>query len=177
MTNLFQKYKVIVVAGPRGSGTEAASKAIAKKLEYSFVPEGYIRFDNVGLFKKYVHSGQKLVIQAPGLSYMVHRMPNKCLVVFMRRILGEVIAYEQEELPIKEMCHYEREFDIDPDQFEEGYLAETVYQVWDREQKPKMTGQFLEMRYQDLQSGKWIGQEEKVEGSQESPRLDGITFI
>lgn len=73
----------IIVTGPQRSGTRIAAKILAHELGYTYVDEDAIGVDNEQAFWQLLLPGQTAerdepgnwVLQAPGLSHMVHRLP------------------------------------------------------------------------------------------------------
>ncbi len=83
----------VLVTGPHRSGTTIAAKILAKELSFQFVDETEIHGDRLeDVFSLYANM-RKFVLQAPGLSFLCHRMPGA--IVFMMRRTEDILKSEK----------------------------------------------------------------------------------
>lgn len=90
---LLKSYKTIVVAGPQRSGTTIATHILAIELGYKEIDEAEFGVDNLVKFIPILNSPEPKVIQAPGLSSVLHLLKSPDVaVVFMLRNTYEIIS-------------------------------------------------------------------------------------
>lgn len=139
-----KKYDKIVVTGPQRSGTTIAMEIIAKELNYIPVREEEFETDNLHIFFKILENN-KIVIQAPALSYIVGELKNVA-VVFMYRNLEEISKSEdkinwKENFGVYESMKYFRNT---------KFSAHLKIEMWEIIQKPKLGENSFNFNYKDL---------------------------
>lgn len=90
---LLRNYKTIVVAGPQRSGTTIATHILATELGYKEVDEKEFDVDNLVKFIPILNETEPKVMQAPGLSSILHLLKSPDVaVVFMSRNTYDIIS-------------------------------------------------------------------------------------
>lgn len=84
----------IIVTGPQRSGTTFAGQALAATLGLPYIDELQIRVGDPRLLVQLLQQGGRWVLQAPGLSYLLHDLPADpwLAVVWMLRDGDEIAA-------------------------------------------------------------------------------------
>src|SRR3990167_2553963 len=81
----------VIVTGAQRSGTRIAAKIIAQETGLKYIDENDIEIDNLYLFFKAYIEEDDFVLHAPGLSHIIHELPQDCLFIWMRRPEKEII--------------------------------------------------------------------------------------
>lgn len=86
----------IIVTGPQRSGTTLATKVIATELKYEYVFESAFEVDDLSKFANVLQK-KRIVVQAPGLSSVVHLFAKakNVAAVFMMRDVAEIIESQK----------------------------------------------------------------------------------
>ena len=88
--NLIKGYDRIIIIGNQRSGTTFVSKAIANTLSFKYIDEIAFNVKDVGMFKN-IFKQKDIVVQAPGLTHLVHNIVGKNdLVIFMVRKCSDI---------------------------------------------------------------------------------------
>ena len=164
--NIQPNTKSILVTGPQRSGTTIAAKMIAQKSGLHYVDENLIKVDDLGLFFKLHDELDNYVMQAPGLSFICHRLPVD-LVVFMQRDGSDIQASEARINWYDKWNQYELEkyfYDGEIHGIHDSW--ETKYHTWTIYQKPLMdknNKRYFDLDYESLQSHPlWIDKPQRV---------------
>ena len=94
MINEYKKYSKIIICGPQRSGTTFACRALASQLGYEALYEELFNTYDEELFLDLVRSKDKFVLQAPGMTHLVHTINSfeESLILLMRRNLKDIVA-------------------------------------------------------------------------------------
>jgi hypothetical protein len=88
--NLIKGFERIIIVGNQRSGTTFTGQAIAKSLSFKSIDEAAFHTKDVDKFKK-IFKQQNIVVQAPGLTHLVHNFVGKNdLVIFMVRKWSDI---------------------------------------------------------------------------------------
>lgn len=151
--------KKVLVTGPQRTGTTIGAKILSDILGFEFVSEEVIDVDDLEKFFSLHMSLDNYVLQAPGLSFICHRLPVD-VVIFMNRAYSDIRASGErinwnKEWSIYEVTKYLRAKRSDP--------ITTKYNVWKSYQKPHldMAGiPHFDLWYESLKSHPlWIDKE------------------
>ena len=94
--SFLSQFKKIVVSGPQRSGTTYAARALAHTLGHQYVDEDAIKVRDADLLDREISSGGFKVIQAPGCSFLLHKLSGDGVaVVWVRRPLCEIILSQE----------------------------------------------------------------------------------
>jgi hypothetical protein len=82
----FKQYSKIVVSGPQRSGTNLISEIFSEELGYPVVDEEEFHFHFEKDFVETLANKSKVVVQAPGMCHILHKLtePNTCVVFCLR---------------------------------------------------------------------------------------------
>jgi hypothetical protein len=82
----FKQYSKIVVSGPQRSGTNLISEIFSEELGYPIVDEEEFHFHFEKDFVETLTNKSKVVVQAPGMCHILHKLtePNTCVVFCLR---------------------------------------------------------------------------------------------
>lgn len=162
------KHRKILITGPQRAGTSIAAKIISQGTGLPYVDEEDINIDDLNLFFKRhygVNEGvicnKSYVMQAPGLSFICHRLPVD-LVVFMQRDVNDIKKSAERISWIIPWNDFEAH----------KYLTEAnsswavKYNKWREYQKPYMeqnNKMFFDLDYESLKSHPlWIDKSERT---------------
>lgn len=156
------KHKKILITSAQRSGTTIAATMIAEDSNLHLVKEETIKIDDLNLFFAFHRNLNDYVLQAPGLSFICHRLPVD-LVVFMRRNVGDIYASEQRVNWNNEWNGYEAVKYFEPPTSPARLIK---YRVWDDYQKPfmeKNNKMFFDLDYESLKSHPlWVDKSERI---------------
>jgi len=145
-------HKRILVTAPQRAGTTIAAKMIAEITGYPYCDEDGIVIDDLTKFFTFHFESHSYVLQAPGLSFIAHRLPVD-LVVFMHRDIDDIAKSEQRINWHSQWNNYETD-----KYFYDGNLNNArriKYEVWNKFQKPfmeKHNKQYIDLDYESLKS-------------------------
>ena len=136
------KFRRVLVTGPARSGTTITAKILAHELNFTYVDEKRIKWDNFDkLFTLYT-TEKDFVLQAPAISAYCHMMPG--VVVFMRRPTEEIMKSEKRIgfTPKNNLLGLKKYFR------DTGFISEVKYEIWDKWQKNRPN--MLEVDYNSI---------------------------
>lgn len=143
----------IIVVGPQRSGSRACAKMIAHDTYREYVDEKDVYTHSRRAARE--HLRERIVLQAPGLTYCVHRLAqhiDDLFVVMMIRDIDDIIRSQDRigwRSEAQELCRY----GLRPD---EGPISAVKYNVWE-EQKEHIK-HYLEVEYDSLKAHDlWVG--------------------
>lgn len=162
MFKKWAKYRIILVSGPRRSGTRIASKMIASNTSHKYIDEDNFKVSNLKLFEEFINSKSPLVIQCPSMSYRIEKYSAPdTLIVFMLRDLKDIVASQTRigwawwnKKNFKNYPNYKLRT--------RASLAGAVYAYWEKKQKNKIQN-YSELEYELLSNHKlWIAKEKRI---------------
>lgn len=137
-------YSHVLVTGPQRSGTRIAAKMIAHDLEYVFVDEEQLSWDNEEIALEMIATSSGLVIQCPGLLDRVHEISNgTTAVVCMRRPIDQILRSQSR------IGWSENENELRKYGWAGGVASIVKYGYWDMFLKKKVRHPF-EVEYESL---------------------------
>lgn len=150
-----KKYNRILVSGPQRSGTRIAAVMIALDTGHYYTDERIFYHDSINRFHYLVYDNEyqhlPMVIQCPGLSHVLHRLPNydDIAVVWVKRSIDAIIA-SQERI---DWQGEEIEWMKAADSFMRGVIpiSEYKYDYWDKFQANRIPARF-EIHYSALKT-------------------------
>lgn len=160
----FAGFSNIVVVGPQRSGTTFTAKVLAARLKFRYVDEIDFLINDAYLFKRQLKlSGS--VIQAPGLTHLIHEMVGEStLVIYMRRASKDILKSVRNKngflthqiFSINQSKFLRRRYPLDPcvrnilNEIDENELyIDTMLKIWHSCQSIRIKHQ-VELNYESL---------------------------
>jgi hypothetical protein len=144
------QFPKILVVGPQRSGTRIAAKCIAHDTGHRYADEKELGGgDDLDKARAVLGSDEKLVLQAPGLTYCCSGWGDSVCVVMVRRDVTQIVCSQNRigwRCEDTELAKYNRE----PAQVA-GAAALTKYQRWEDHQRAKIA-HWTEIQYEDLRA-------------------------
>ena len=146
-------YDRILVTGPQRAGTTIAARMLAAELNYKFVPEEQVGFDNLEKLFDLYRNEKQFVLQGPCFCPYAHLVSGA--VVLMRRPVPEILS-SQARISWPEEAELDRYFTT------QGPIAQVKYDAWDNYQKPQLRERGFELDYQSLSRHPlWLEKEQR----------------
>jgi len=155
MFESLKKYNKILVTGPQRSGTRIAAKMIAADTGYTYLDEEEFNVSNRDKLRKIFKRGD-IVVQCPAISAWIQDFSaNDTLIIFMMRDIDDILA-SQKRIgwgDKTELSKYGKK---------RGVISKIKYDVWEKEQKPKVEN-WLEVEYESLSGHPlWIAKNKRI---------------
>lgn len=138
-------FKKVLIIGSQRSGTTITGKILSSEINYEYIDEGAINVDDLLLFYKIYFEKESFVMQAPGLTYISHKLPKDIFFIYMNR------NFEDIQKSANRISWIE-------DKYEAGkYFLETdkswgiKKQIWDKWQKDLLQDRYAELSYESLE--------------------------
>lgn len=161
------QFPKIMVSGPQRSGTRLMSRHLSESLGIGLIYEEHYNFIDESLFFKCANFKEDAVIQAPGMSHLMHVLGeyDHVAVILMRRDLSEIYksedkigwrTYREGINPRSQYILYRNLVEY----YRPGSTtADMKYQVFDNFQKDKILN-LLEVPFEYLKSTDlWVEKE------------------
>jgi hypothetical protein len=142
-------YKAIVVTGPQRSGTTITTRILAAELGYRAVLEETFRVDDLNAFAELMERADRVVIQAPALSSIVHLLKNAdWAIVFMLREAEDIIRSQNRVGWGERHQAYEKAKYFRPDDPQPVCLVKRF--AWESFQRKRLKERAFELEYESL---------------------------
>jgi hypothetical protein len=156
----FEQYSKIVVSGPQRSGTNLISKIFSEELGYRVVDEEEFGFHFERDFIEVLTSQSKIVMQAPGMCHILHKLTesNACIVFCLRNpleIMQSQYNLEWEGEALERKKYTRPEYSYLP-------IGLTKYIEWFFHQRNELKIPYEEVYYDSFKNHKlWVNKENR----------------
>lgn len=149
-------FKKVLIIGSQRSGTTIAGKIISSELNYEYIDEGEINVDDLLLFYKTYFEKESFVMQAPGLTYISHKLPKDIFFIYMNRDFKDI------EKSANRISWIEDKYEAGKYFLETDKSWEIKKQIWDKWQKDLLQDRYAELNYESLEIHPlWIKKESR----------------
>ena len=90
LLKLLLRYRLVVVSGVQRSVTHIMARIVAEELGWEYVTDTDYNTDNNSAWAGLVLTGERMAVQCPHMTHMMHLIPEDVAAVWMSRPLDEV---------------------------------------------------------------------------------------